>query len=458
MISRSFIRQLKCPYCDGSLVVEHDGNDDGSLEYGVVRCDCYRYAIVGGILILRQISPPAHPHDPIVAHLDDGAPKEALQTALRLGSAIPPVRSRRQTWLSRLRRVHPYLSSVPERFLRPDPTRTTDYEECDFPTALARLRVPIYAEYLYYRYCSPSFLAAIPLILVSKEIVPPGGRVLDLGCGVGHATWYLSGLVDDIEVVSCDHDFVNLFLARRYIAPDSQHVCVDAEKPLPFADDLFSGVYVVDALHYIRSKSALAHELGRCVKDDGIIVFSHLHNRDAENVNPGQPLTLTGYLRCFAKLHPRLFDERDILSRFTREGCVDLSKASSPDELADAQAVSLVASRCEDVLRRYDNVSDMLRSHPDRLLINPIYSSRRKGETVMLSRLILSDPIEAEIASATLTPPATLELSCEVFDALRRSDVAGLESATLQRLIRCFALISVPPAYRSRRPHKFGKA
>src|SRR5690606_7239287 len=78
-----------------------------------------------------------------------------------------------------------------------------------FLRALAEYRTPLYADYLYYRYANNSFLGSIPLILFLRtaleEIRAASDdrsrlRIVDIGCGVGHATHMLEIAVPDAEV------------------------------------------------------------------------------------------------------------------------------------------------------------------------------------------------------------------------------------------------------------------
>ena len=72
MARESLLEILQCPYCGGDLEVEGHSARGPDVEFGTLRCQCYRYGIVLGVVVLRQASPPNDNTDPIVAALDRG--------------------------------------------------------------------------------------------------------------------------------------------------------------------------------------------------------------------------------------------------------------------------------------------------------------------------------------------------------------------------------------------------
>ena len=91
-----------------------------------------------------------------------------------------------------------------------------------------------------------------------------------------------------------DIDFVNLTIARRFLAPEIPAICLDAELPLPFVSNTFDGLYCLDGLHYVRSKMALLSEVDRVVSDeDGAWLFAHMHNAAAKTSTPARRSTPT---------------------------------------------------------------------------------------------------------------------------------------------------------------------
>ena len=152
-------------------------------------------------------------------------------------------------------------------------------------------------------------------------------------------------------MIATDHDFVNLYLARRHMIPDTPCICLDAELPLPFGDRFFDSVLCLDGLHYVRSKRALLKELDRSVEETGIWLFPHMHNALATNVSPGVPLRPGDYQRCFDFLPSRLCIESEILQDFMKHQTIDLTESRFAEQLDRVPVLSLVASRNTDIWR-----------------------------------------------------------------------------------------------------------
>ena len=303
MARESFLRTLQCPYCGGELELDERLPAQGTdVQFGTLRCGCYRYGIVLGIVVLRQDSPPHDNKDRVVAALD----RHDYDGAVDLLLAGDVAGQRRRRWL---------LGRWADRFGGRTPGRARDALDSpeDLRAALRHWRPNHYGEYLEHRYGNPSLLTAIPVIAaMAKTLAGSGGaarppRVLDLGCGVGHTTYLLNSLVPEAQIVAADLDFLNLALAKRYVVPDASFVCCDAEAGLPFREGVFDAVFSLDCVHYIRGKRRLAAELRRIGAPDARFALSHLHNVERENPNQGIPLSAKEYARVFGPLGGGLF-------------------------------------------------------------------------------------------------------------------------------------------------------
>ena len=97
--------------------------------------------------------------------------------------------------------------------------------------------------------------------------LPVEGRLLDVGGGTGRVS---SGLIQDAdEIVILDASFGMLkqtdHSALRPVRGDSEF--------LPFADDSFARLIVVDALHHFMDQPQSAREMLRVLKPGGLIVI-----------------------------------------------------------------------------------------------------------------------------------------------------------------------------------------
>ena len=198
MAQRASYELLQCPYCGGEL--ELDGRPAArgpDVEFGTLRCRCYRYGIVLGVVVLRQASPPNDNSDPIVAALDNGDHDGAVDILLANETAAQS--GRRAT-----------ISRIAERLKR----RRRHSARNAFPAsetlraALRRWRPDHYGEYLEYRYANPSLLTAMPVIAAMTKALAQGDGTasppwaIDIGCGIGHTTYLLKSLVPAMRVVA----------------------------------------------------------------------------------------------------------------------------------------------------------------------------------------------------------------------------------------------------------------
>ena len=104
-------------------------------------------------------------------------------------------------------------------------------------------------------------------ILHEVAALPVSGRLLDVGGGTGRVSYAICDLVD--EVVIADVSFGMLNKADR---PSLRPVCGGSES-LPFADESFECVIMVDALHHVINHSESAREMFRVLKQGGILVI-----------------------------------------------------------------------------------------------------------------------------------------------------------------------------------------
>jgi SAM-dependent methyltransferase/uncharacterized protein YbaR (Trm112 family) len=432
MISRNFIDQLHCPYCETRFDLERADEENGYIRNGILCCACYRYPIIDSIAVLRQRSGAADARDPGVAYLEAGDTAGALQHAIS-SSPMAKTRTRRQ-------RITDLLKHGLNGNRASDATGR-------FFDALNFYRPSGYADYLYHRYANNSFLAGIPLFALLKEFNGAPANVLDLNCGVGHASFLMQALFPNLSVIATDHDFTNLHLASRYLVPaHTTCLCLDAELPLPFDDKFLDAALCMDGLHYIRSKRALMREMDRIVKSDGIWLFPHMHNAAVTNVCAGVPLSAEDYLRCFECLPSRIYDEAAIFDTFMRDQILDLEVSLSGGGVRKETAFSLVATRRADVWRKHDVAPVFLKTQT-RLTVNPIYEVRENGNGVQLRMTWPNPGLESECQSVKPFLPEKCSISDSVWTHLQSGTLTAAEDSSVQELIKSCVLVRLPDTY-----------
>jgi len=98
--------------------------------------------------------------------------------------------------------------------------------------------------------------------------LPVRGRLLDAGGGTGRVSAKLRPLVDDLVVT----DFSARMLAQARQKKNLQ-VCQSQAEELPFADDSFERILVVDALHHFADQKKAISDLARVLKPKGKLVI-----------------------------------------------------------------------------------------------------------------------------------------------------------------------------------------
>ena len=119
------------------------------------------------------------------------------------------------------------------------------------------LIAPIYARARYHALEKMREVAALPA----------RGRLLDVGGGTGRVASALRNLVD--EVVITDVSMGMLLQAPRSTLEPAG--C--ASEFLPFPNDSFERVILVDALHHVADQAATAAEMLRVLKPGGLLII-----------------------------------------------------------------------------------------------------------------------------------------------------------------------------------------
>lgn len=439
----SFLSTLHCPYCGFSLGLDSAKSNADAVDYGILRCPCHQYPIVEGIPILHQIEG----LDRVVEFIRRLEPKRALLDALNVF---------RITWAhwSRWDHVRYHLNC---RRVVSDTTIT-------FEDAVQLIRRPkIFADYLVHRYANPSFLAAVgPLMLfehlgtrpeniananhdTSNRTVDRPVRVLDLACGAGHASFLTRLLYPGLSVISADKDFVSLYLAKRFLAPDATYLCWDVEMPSPFADYCFDAVFCLDAFHYFKAKQSIVIELKRIMRAEALWIFPHLHNSLQNNIVAGSPLSPEKYLECFGFAEGRLFDETGILLGLSERRGLDLGRDIPASTLHQSQALTYVRGG-RDIWQVHHGFPLSLCRNTSNLVVNPIYRGRWHLDNLELEIVWPNDILRNECCAADSVLPPTIRMSKTELrqwrDRRSTSDWDGLDD-----LVARFVFVPLPRRY-----------
>ena len=98
--------------------------------------------------------------------------------------------------------------------------------------------------------------------------LPVAGRLLDAGGGTGRVSSQLRPLVDDLFISDVSGKMLQQAQEKGMCCPAVAHV-----EKLPYSDDSFDRVLVVDALHHFCDQREAIAELVRILKPGGRLVI-----------------------------------------------------------------------------------------------------------------------------------------------------------------------------------------
>lgn len=97
--------------------------------------------------------------------------------------------------------------------------------------------------------------------------LPTGGCILDAGGGTGRVAKLLREHADDVIIADS-----SLGMLQQADQSQLELTCSNSEA-LPFPDDFFTRLVMVDALHHVASQTETAREMYRVLKPGGKIVI-----------------------------------------------------------------------------------------------------------------------------------------------------------------------------------------
>jgi len=117
-------------------------------------------------------------------------------------------------------------------------------------------------------------------------------KILDIGCGAGRTTIYLSKLAN--KYTGIDYSSVMIEYCKEMFE-DTQFECLDAREMSVFKDNSFDFVlFSYNGIDYVahEDRIRILREINRVLKKDHILVFSS-HNKEYKNIGlkPNMPVS-----------------------------------------------------------------------------------------------------------------------------------------------------------------------
>ena len=98
--------------------------------------------------------------------------------------------------------------------------------------------------------------------------LPVSGVLLDAGGGTGRVSQFLRDQVDQVVIADLSYDMLLQAHAKEGLHPTCSHT-----EKLPFQNEFFDRVIMIDALHHVCDQAETAQELWRVLKPGGRIVI-----------------------------------------------------------------------------------------------------------------------------------------------------------------------------------------
>ena len=171
----------------------------------------------------------------------------------------------------------------------------------------------------------------------------PGGRVLELGCGSGRDTRFLTGR--GIPVTACDVSPKALELLREEL-PGVRTVLLDLRDPLPFSDGWASAVIADLCLHYFDGATTrrIFADIRRVLRPGGLLLFRVNSAADVHfGAGMGTEVEVGYYLHDGH--YKRFFDETMVRSFLARWEILHLERKDIPLSGAVKNVYEVVAAK-----------------------------------------------------------------------------------------------------------------
>jgi SAM-dependent methyltransferase/uncharacterized protein YbaR (Trm112 family) len=470
-MKQELLELMKCPYCGTDFEIDEVySENEGEIINGYIKCECNEYPILEGILILKNT--------PTKGYIIEYLKKKEIEKAIALPFG---------DYTNDICRVMDFIEPKPfgEFFKksllsfvnRSSKKRYKRYSDknLSFSEVLGKGSSNAYFKH---RFSSQTFWSLYPFVPLLRK---KRKRILDVCCGVGHPSFVISKYVNPDELICVDGEFKSLYLAKKYFS-NAEFINIDANYQLPFKDDTFSSVLMMDAFHYVDARILLAKELERVLSKEGMLLLLHHHNALVENVAAGKPLSPLTWRGLF-DLDITMLPEKSIIVDFVLRDRLDLSKKYSEEELNLSDAILMIAGAdldCFDgiwkdifkieeavqqsqigrkrkesralnpkrskIFSAKSNCRTAPENSKENLIINPIYKMKEEGNKILLEREFPSEFFRKEFPLTEKYLPERCEIDKRYVNG-RRIRVSDSDEIEIADLMRKFVVINVPENY-----------
>jgi len=114
--------------------------------------------------------------------------------------------------------------------------------------------------------------------LLAQEKVFAGGRVLDIGCGIGTRACIAADFYDGVQITGIDKSAYAISQARGLFQPNLNFEVGDIMTDLDYDNEHFDGAYMLAVIEHIKDTARLLAKIKRLLKTNGYLFISVTEN------------------------------------------------------------------------------------------------------------------------------------------------------------------------------------
>ena len=450
--------RLRCPGCRDVLAFQPTPSQPlTGGAFGLLTCSCSTYPVLDSIPVIRHgrvdqqdhITGRAEVDGPTVSRLVELLDQDRGLDALVEMLAFPPpipfglgdhaglrLPFTRGLW-PRVA-LHARRGEVAAMLSDIESLTAQDWMELGYLRSSDRITSELFA-YFFARFGQPRLLATMSLLQALPDDPRP---VLDLACGYGHVMFHLAVRERATDVVGLDRNSFQLWVGRRYVAPDQTYICSDRLDSLPFDDDSFAASVCGDAFHLFDVQQEALDEMRRVAQADTVIL-DRIGNADLEPRDSDRERDPAGYVELLRGATWRMVSEGELIATYLAGFGPQLEEAREPEELELHKWLSLVSSRDSTRFVDHQDLHGDLPPHAAGTpSINPVFRVEENGDEVRLTFSFPSTWYAFENAAMLSYTSAGERLSRRTYEDLVSGNLEGLED-----YVRRFVVVGMPPRY-----------
>ncbi len=203
----------------------------------------------------------------------------------------------------------------------------------------------------------------------------------------------------------------------------------------------------------MSNRGVVGNECQRTVKDDGALIWLHLHNALSENTSEGFPLSPSQWSDLMGDVDTTIIPEDNVINQYMKERKLDLNAQYSEAEINSSGALCMVGTKDQSIIRTYNEIGSPSFDSPGSTIINPIYDINSQNGKIELTRTDVNKIYRTEypLTFKYLPPKYTIPKELlRYFQDRRFIDSGSLspsETRIINEMLQKFIALRAPAKY-----------